>query len=87
MIVPLYWMIVVASDFFQVSLLDVAKCRVVDCLQRVGDLRDLRLCTDGVQTALDQEDYEQAAQHIHRFLTLDSAVFQMGEQGFDGKGG
>uniref|UniRef100_A0A914WXH7 Conserved oligomeric Golgi complex subunit 4 n=2 Tax=Plectus sambesii TaxID=2011161 RepID=A0A914WXH7_9BILA len=60
--------------------LDVAKTRVVECLQRVDDLLDLRLCTEGVQAALLNEDYEQAAQHIHRFLALDNAVFQMGEQ-------
>jgi sulfur transfer complex TusBCD TusB component (DsrH family) len=60
--------------------LDIAKGHVVDCLQLVDDLLDLRLCTEGVQTALENEDYEQAAQHIHRFLALDKAVFQLGEQ-------
>lgn len=34
---------------------------------------------------MEQEDYEAAAQHIHKFLTLDSAVFQMGDQ-VDAKG-
>lgn len=64
----------------KVSTLDVAKGRVVECLQRVSDLMDLRTCAEGVKTAMEQEDYELAAQHIHKFLTLDSAVFQMGEQ-------
>ncbi|KAK0395654.1 hypothetical protein QR680_001376 [Steinernema hermaphroditum] len=64
----------------RVSLLDLAKGRVVDCLQRVSDLRDLRTCSEGVDVAIQEEDYEQAARHIHRFLTLDMAVFKMGEQ-------
>uniref|UniRef100_A0A1I7Y4U5 Conserved oligomeric Golgi complex subunit 4 n=2 Tax=Steinernema glaseri TaxID=37863 RepID=A0A1I7Y4U5_9BILA len=64
----------------RVSALDLAKCRVVDCLQRVSDLRDLRTCSEGVDLAIQEEDYEQAAKHVHRFLTLDMAVFKMGEQ-------
>lgn len=67
------------------STLDVAKGRVVECLQRVSDLMDLRTCAEGVKTAMDDEDYELAAQHIHKFLTLDTAVFQMGDQ-VDAKG-
>uniref|UniRef100_A0A915CIL2 Conserved oligomeric Golgi complex subunit 4 n=2 Tax=Parascaris TaxID=6254 RepID=A0A915CIL2_PARUN len=64
----------------KVSTLDVTKGRVVECLQRVSDLMDLRTCAEGVKTAMDDEDYELAAQHIYKFLTLDTAVFQMGDQ-------
>uniref|UniRef100_A0A914DWB9 Conserved oligomeric Golgi complex subunit 4 n=2 Tax=Acrobeloides nanus TaxID=290746 RepID=A0A914DWB9_9BILA len=64
----------------KVSALDVAKSRVVECLQRVSDLRDLRTCAEGVEIAMQHENYEEAAKHIHRFLALDSAVFKMGEQ-------
>lgn len=64
----------------KVSALDVAKNRVVECLQRVSDLRDLRTCAEGVEVAMQKEDFESAANHIHRFLTLDTAVFKMGEQ-------
>ena len=42
-----------------------------DCQQRVNDLIDLRLCADGVKTALSDEDYEKAAAHLHRFLNMD----------------
>jgi hypothetical protein len=28
------------------------------CMQRVEDVLDLKFCTDGVQTALQDEDYE-----------------------------
>lgn len=60
----------------KVSALDVAKTRVVECLQLAGDMWDLGVCSEGVDVCISNEDYEQAAHHIHRFLTLDRAVFQ-----------
>lgn len=47
--------------------------RVSECQQRVNDLIDLKLCSDGVKTALAEEDYEQAAAHLHRFLAMDES--------------
>ena len=35
-----------------------------------------QFCTDGVQTALQSEDYEKAAGHIHRYLSLDEKVLK-----------
>jgi hypothetical protein len=63
----------------RVAVLDLGKSRVVECLQRVNDLKDLGTCTSGVQEAIRAENFEEAARHIHRFLTLDSAVFKMGD--------
>ena len=40
---------------------------------------------DGVQTALHSEDYEQAAAHIHRYLSLDQSVIELSRQGEEGK--
>ncbi|KFD71309.1 hypothetical protein M514_03559 [Trichuris suis] len=54
--------------------MDVAKTRVIECLQFVEDILDLRTCTEGVRIAMANEDYEQAASHVHRFLTLDRNV-------------
>ena len=34
---------------------------VSQCMTRVEDILDLKFCTDGVQTALQNEDYEQAS--------------------------
>nr|CRZ23295.1 BMA-COGC-4 [Brugia malayi] len=65
----------------KVLALDIAKGRVVECLQRVSDLMDLRTCADGVRSAIEQEDYELAARHIHKFLTLDTTIFQMSDHG------
>ncbi|XP_003737789.1 conserved oligomeric Golgi complex subunit 4 [Galendromus occidentalis] len=55
----------------KVKQLDLAKSMVAQSLQRVDDIMDLKACTDGVKTALQNEDYEQAAAHVHRFLGLD----------------
>jgi hypothetical protein len=46
----------------RVSILDLNKSRVVECLQRTNDLRDLRTCAEGVEKALKEQDYEEAAQ-------------------------
>jgi hypothetical protein len=64
----------------RVIALDTAKGRVIECLQLVGDLRDLKVCAEGVELAMKQEEFDAAAHHIHRFVTLDSAVFKIGNQ-------
>ena len=61
----------------KVKQLDTAKSRVSECQQRVNDLIDLRLCSDGVQAALADEDYEQAAAHLHRFLAMDESTLKV----------
>jgi hypothetical protein len=70
----------------KVRQLDLAKSRVAECQQRVKDLIDLRGCSEGVSTALEEEDYEQAAAHIHRFLAMDQALLQMTGRGLEGAG-
>ncbi|XP_038069767.1 conserved oligomeric Golgi complex subunit 4-like [Patiria miniata] len=60
----------------KVRELDVAKNRVQIAIQRVNDILDLKFCTDGVQTALQSENYEKAAGHIHRYLSLDEKVLK-----------
>jgi len=61
---------------FKVRQLDLAKTRVAACQQRVHDLIDLKLCSEGVVTALNEEDYEKAAAHIHRFLAMDQSLLR-----------
>lgn len=55
----------------KVRVLDLAKGRVTCCIKRITDILDLKACTDGVTEALSEEDYETAANHIHRYLSLD----------------
>ena len=73
---------------FKVRQLDQAKTRVAECQQRVHDLIDLKLCSEGVVTALNEEDYEKAAAHIHRFLAMDESILRCtpGPQGGSGVG-
>ncbi|RWS29980.1 Conserved oligomeric Golgi complex subunit 4-like protein [Leptotrombidium deliense] len=61
---------------FKVRKLDLAKSRVTQCLQRVGDILDLKYCVDGIHKSLFNEDYEQGAAYIHRFLSIDVSVLR-----------
>ncbi|XP_061670125.1 conserved oligomeric Golgi complex subunit 4 [Syngnathoides biaculeatus] len=65
----------------KVRQLDLAKTRLYNVIQRADDILDLKFCTDGVQTALHNEDYEQAAAHVHRYLSLDQSVIELSRQG------
>jgi hypothetical protein len=60
----------------KVRQLDIARSRVSECQQRVHDLLDLQLCSNGVQTALRNEDFEKAAAHVHRFLSMDQHLLK-----------
>lgn len=55
----------------KIRYLDCAKERVAACLQRIGDILDLKFCTQNIEKALAVNDYEKAAAHIHRFLSID----------------
>ena len=61
---------------FKVRQLDLAKTRVAQCQQRVHDLIDLKVCSEGVVTAMQEEDYERAAALIHRFLAMDESLLR-----------
>lgn len=50
--------------------------RVCECQSRVNDILDLQLCSEGVATALRNEDYEQGAAHVHRFLLMDQQLLK-----------
>ncbi|KAF8363072.1 cogc-4 [Pristionchus pacificus] len=61
----------------KVADLDLAKTRVVECLQLAGDMMDLSMCSERVDDAIRGGDWNEAAELVHRFLTLDKAVFQL----------
>ena len=42
----------------------------------MNDLIDLRLCADGVKHALNEENYEKAAAHLHRYLNMDEVLLK-----------
>jgi len=60
----------------KVRRLDLARCRASECQQRVHDLIDLHLCSQGVVKAISEEDYEKSATHIARFLAMDQQLLR-----------
>uniref|UniRef100_A0A182NGK8 Conserved oligomeric Golgi complex subunit 4 n=1 Tax=Anopheles dirus TaxID=7168 RepID=A0A182NGK8_9DIPT len=60
----------------KVRRLDEARNRVSECQQRVHDLIDLQLCSQGVMTSIREEDFEQGAAHVNRFLSMDKTLLQ-----------
>lgn len=42
----------------------------------MSDLIDLEHCSQGVQTAIYDGDYEKGAAHVHRFLSMDQSLLQ-----------
>ncbi|OWR49834.1 putative oligomeric Golgi complex subunit 4 like protein [Danaus plexippus plexippus] len=55
----------------KVRQLDLARSRVAECQRRVHDLIDLRVCSAGVEAAIKAQDYETAAGHVSRFLSME----------------
>ncbi len=43
-------------------------------MKKVADIIDLKNCIEGVQKAMESEDYEAAAAHIQRYLNIDESV-------------
>jgi hypothetical protein len=43
----------------------------------VNDLLDLQLCREGVISAMKSEDFEKAAAHVHRFLSIDETTLKL----------
>ncbi|KAK0076738.1 hypothetical protein PV325_004942 [Microctonus aethiopoides] len=60
----------------KVRQLDLARSRVCECQSRVHDILDLQLCSEGVATALRNEDYEQGAAHVRRYLSMDQKLLE-----------
>ncbi|XP_071448516.1 conserved oligomeric Golgi complex subunit 4 [Hetaerina americana] len=58
----------------KVRKLDLARGRVSECQRRVLDVLDVQLCSEGVSAALRTEDYEKAAAHVHRYLSMDQCL-------------
>eukprot|EP00794_Sanderia_malayensis_P019155 gene19155-21075_t len=60
----------------KVRILDLVKSRVQDTIKRVDDILDLKSCVEGVEAALEKEEFEQAAAYIHRYLSLDERALR-----------
>ncbi|ENN80356.1 hypothetical protein HUJ04_002315 [Dendroctonus ponderosae] len=60
----------------KIRQLDSARGHVDECLVRVNDLIDLEICSQGVQQAILDLDYEKGAAHVHRFLSMDQSLLK-----------
>lgn len=54
--------------------LDTLRGRVKETLKQVADIIDVKNCVDGVQKAMEVEDFEGAAAHIQRYLSILQSV-------------
>ena len=60
---PKTGILVLRPNLFQISscltmIIFAFQSRVTACIEKVEDILDLKYCTDGVQQALQNEDYE-----------------------------
>lgn len=55
---------------------DLAKSRLEDSLSKIGDILDLETCRDGIINAMKLNNYEEAAIHVKRFLSIDQLELQ-----------
>ncbi|CAH0557376.1 unnamed protein product [Brassicogethes aeneus] len=60
----------------KIRSLDMARSNVEECQHRVSDLIDLEICSQGVQAAILDSDYEKGAAHVHRFLSMDQSLLK-----------
>ncbi|XP_070505258.1 conserved oligomeric Golgi complex subunit 4 [Chironomus tepperi] len=60
----------------KVRNLDTARMRATEVQKRVHDLIDLQLCSQGVMTAIKDEDYEIGARHVKRYLSMDRNILE-----------
>lgn len=56
--------------------IDLAKARLEDCLSKIGDILDLNTCRDGTLKAMELNNYEEAAMHLKRYLSIDQNQLQ-----------
>ncbi|GAM25890.1 hypothetical protein SAMD00019534_090650 [Acytostelium subglobosum LB1] len=60
----------------KVKNLDRIRERIKETLKKVDDIVDLKNCIEGIQKSLELEDFEAAANHVHRYLNIDQAVLE-----------
>ncbi|KAF9183499.1 Golgi transport complex subunit 4 [Haplosporangium sp. Z 767] len=60
----------------KVRQLDLEQSRVQMAIKHVEDVQELKFCISGVQRAMEQLDYENAAQHMHKALRFDKRILE-----------
>ncbi|XP_012285348.1 conserved oligomeric Golgi complex subunit 4 isoform X2 [Orussus abietinus] len=64
----------------RVQQLNLARNRVCEYQNRVHNIPDLQSCSQAVIMALRNEDYEQAAAHVHRYLLMDKKLLEQNSE-------
>ncbi|KAF9428853.1 Golgi transport complex subunit 4 [Podila epigama] len=60
----------------KVRQLDLEQSRVQMAIRHVEDIQELKFCISGIQRAMEQADYEDAARHMHKALGFDKAILE-----------
>ncbi|KAG0195890.1 Golgi transport complex subunit 4 [Mortierella sp. GBA30] len=60
----------------KVRQLDLEQSRVQMAIKHVEDVQELKFCISGVQRAMEQSDYEDAARYMHKALGFDKAILE-----------
>ncbi|KAJ0113210.1 hypothetical protein Patl1_00691 [Pistacia atlantica] len=64
----------------KVRELDLAQSRVNDTLLRIDAIVERNNCLDGVRTAMDEENFEAAANYVQRFIEIDGKYKDSGSE-------
>ncbi|KAG0371338.1 Golgi transport complex subunit 4 [Mortierella sp. AD032] len=60
----------------KVRQLDLEQSRVQMAIKHVEDVQELKFCISGIQRAMVQSDYEDAARHMHKALGFDKRILE-----------
>ncbi|KAG9305550.1 hypothetical protein G9A89_003613 [Geosiphon pyriformis] len=60
----------------QVRQLDLEQSRVQETITEVENVQKLKLCINGIHSAMQIKDYEAAAGYIHRTMALDPSILE-----------
>ncbi|KAF9138445.1 Golgi transport complex subunit 4 [Linnemannia schmuckeri] len=60
----------------KVRQLDLEQSRVQLAIKHVEDVQELKFCISGIQRAMEQSDYEDAARHMHKALGFDKRILE-----------
>ncbi|KAI1291602.1 Golgi transport complex subunit 4 [Mortierella claussenii] len=60
----------------KVRQLDLEQSRVQLAIKHVEDVQELKFCISGIQRAMQQSDYEDAARHMHKALGFDKTILE-----------
>ncbi|KAF9170617.1 Golgi transport complex subunit 4 [Mortierella sp. AD010] len=60
----------------KVRQLDLEQSRVQMAIKHVEDIQELKFCISGIQRAMEQSDYEDAARYMHKALGFDKSILE-----------